>query len=104
MFASIRRYKTTDAAEVTRRVNQGFVPLISEQPGFVAYYVLDSSDGAWTSVSIFQDRAGAEHSNQLAADWARQHVADLLVEGPDITAGEVVAQAPAQPGTQQKAA
>jgi len=104
MFASIRRYRTNDAAEVTRQVNEGFVPLINEQPGFVAYYVLDSGDGTWTSISIFQDRAGAEGSNHLAADWARQHVADLLVAGPDITAGEVVAQASAPPGQQQKAA
>jgi hypothetical protein len=37
MYATVRRYEgVTDPREATRRVNEGFVPLISQVPGFVA--------------------------------------------------------------------
>jgi hypothetical protein len=39
MYATTRRYEgVTDPGEAGRRVNEGFVPLISKMPGFVAYY------------------------------------------------------------------
>ena len=39
MYATVRRYEgVTDPGEAGRRVSKGFVPLISEVPGFVAYY------------------------------------------------------------------
>jgi hypothetical protein len=45
MYATVRRYEgVTDPAEAARRVAEGFVPLISRGPGFVAYYT-DSSFG-----------------------------------------------------------
>jgi hypothetical protein len=43
MYASIRQYQTTHgaAAELARRVQEGFVPIIASAPGFIAYYVVD---------------------------------------------------------------
>ena len=40
MYAAIRRYKIKagSANEITQRGQEGFVPLISGMPGFVAYY------------------------------------------------------------------
>lgn len=90
MYASVRRYKTDHATEITRRVNAEFLPIISQTPGFVAYYGIDSGDGTWTSVSIFETQEGAEDSNQLAADWASQNIASLISGAPKITAGELV--------------
>jgi heme-degrading monooxygenase HmoA len=91
MYASIRRYKTTPGRvdELVQRVNQGFVPLVSRAPGFVGYFVLDAGSDVVASVSIFQDEAGAEESNRLAADWVRANIASLFEGPPEITAGEV---------------
>ncbi len=91
MYASIRRYKTTPgvAAELARRVNQGFVPIISKAPGFVAYYVVDAGNDVVASVSVFQDQAGAEESNRMAADWVKENIASLVSGSPEITAGAV---------------
>jgi hypothetical protein len=72
-------------------VNEGFVPLISQVPGFVAYYWVDAGGGVMTSTSIFQDQTGAQESNRRAADYVRQNLAQLLPKPPQITAGEVVA-------------
>ena len=70
MYATVRRYEgVTDRSEVARLVNEGFVPLISQIPGFVAYFWVDAGGGVMISTSVFQDQAGAEESNRRAADY-----------------------------------
>jgi hypothetical protein len=72
-------------------VNEGFVPIISQIPGFVALYLVDAGGGVMISTSVFEDQAGAEESNRRAADYVRQNLAQLLPNPPQITSGEVVA-------------
>ena len=67
------------------------MPLISKIPGFVAYYWVDAGGGVMISTSIFQDQAGEEKSNTTAKGWARENLAALLPNPPQITAGKVVA-------------
>jgi len=88
MYISIRQYKTKQAKEFTKRVNESGVAIISKVSGFIAYYAIETADG-WASVSIFKDKAGAEESNRKAPEWVKQHAAGLVV-GPEITAGETV--------------
>lgn len=46
MFATVRRYEgVTNPSEAARGVSEGFVPLISQIPGFVAYYLLGRCGG-----------------------------------------------------------
>jgi hypothetical protein len=93
MYATLRRYdgiKNPD--ELAKRVREGFVPLISEHRGFVAYYwVDDSEEGVMFSTSVFEDQADEEDSNRLAADFVKENLAELLPNPPTITAGRVVA-------------
>ncbi|MEU1851152.1 hypothetical protein ABZ499_18225 [Streptomyces sp. NPDC019990] len=92
MYAVIRRYEgVADAAEAGRRVHEGFVPLIRQVRGFVAYHFVDAGDGVMVSTGVFQDRAGAEESTERAADFVRDRLAELLPQPPQVTAGEVVA-------------
>jgi quinol monooxygenase YgiN len=97
MYATVRRYEgSPDPAEVGRRVGEGFVPLLREIEGFVAYYWVDAGNGVMVSTSVFEDQAAAEASNQRAADWVREEdLGDLYPNPPQITGGEVVASAPA---------
>jgi len=92
MYATVRRYEgVSNPTEAAQRVNEGFVPLISQIPGFVAYYWVDAGSGVMMSTSVFQDQASAEESNRRAADYVRQNLVSLLPNPPQITAGEVVA-------------
>ncbi|WP_055715341.1 hypothetical protein [Streptomyces torulosus] len=94
MYAAVRRYEgVTDPAEAARLVNEGFVPLMRQVPGFVAYYWVDAGDGVMVSTSVFQDRAGAEESISRASDFVRDNLASLLPDPPEVMAGEVVASA-----------
>ncbi|GAA3255535.1 hypothetical protein Slala03_50150 [Streptomyces lavendulae subsp. lavendulae] len=92
MYAVVRRYEqVSDPAEAGRRVDEGFVPLLRQVPGFVAYYWVDAGGGVMVSMSVFEDQAGAEASIKRAADFVRDNLASLLPEPPQVTAGQVVA-------------
>src|SRR5215510_1420015 len=93
MYATVRRYEgVTNPREAGRRVNEGFVPIISQLPGFVAYYWVDAGGGVMISTSIFQDEVSEEESNRKAAEWlAQNNMGSLLPNPPTITAGKVVA-------------
>ncbi len=91
MYVAVRRYqvKAGSMDEIVRRAQEGFVPLIRQAPGFVAYYgVVTGTDRLFT-VSIFQDQPGADELTRLAADWVRQNLAELVEGPPDLQAGEV---------------
>jgi hypothetical protein len=100
MHIAIRHYHTDPASvdEITRRVNEGFIPRIKDVEGFLAYYVVDAGAGEVSTVSVFEDQAGAEESTRVAADWVRQNLAELLPDPPEITAGEVGAYEAASAG------
>jgi hypothetical protein len=92
MYVTVRRYEgVADSGEATRRVNEGFIQLVSQIPGFVAYYFVDAGAGVMISTSVFQDQASAEESNKRAAQYVRENLASVLPNPPQITAGEAVA-------------
>jgi len=80
IYASIRHYKTNPgaAAKIARRVDEGFLPIISNAPGFFAYFVLDTGDDTDALISVFQDQAEADESNRMAADWVKENIASLF--------------------------
>ena len=94
MHLAIRRYQVDPASmdEIIRHVNEGFIPIIKDVQGFLAYYALDTGDfvkGVLASVSVFEDREGAEESINMVTDYIRQNLASLMPNPPEITAGEV---------------
>src|SRR4051794_30034475 len=93
MHVAIRRYQMDPVSvdEVMRQVNEGFIPIIKDADGFLAYYALNVGAGEIATVSVFEDQAGAEESSRRAADWVRNNLAALLPDPPEVTAGEVEA-------------
>jgi hypothetical protein len=90
MHAAIRQYQVAGSVdEVIREINEGFLPIIKDASGFQAYYALDAGLGRLATVSVFEDRAGAEESTRMAADYIRENMASLLPEPPEVLQGEV---------------
>lgn len=83
MYIAIRRLKVKSGLfdEATQRINNGFVPLISEMPGFVEYIVMQAGDETGVTISVFEKQEQAEESNRKAAAWVSQNLAPLA-EGP----------------------
>jgi hypothetical protein len=92
VYAAIRqgKAKTGMAEELTRRIKEGAIPIISDVPGFMAYYVVYAPDDTVTAISIFNDYAGAEESNRRALTWIEQNLAPLLAGPATALAGPVI--------------
>ncbi len=78
MFAVIRHYHfdTKDSAEIDRLIQEEFVPIIRKAQGFVRYYWLDTGAGEGASFGVFKDKAGADESVRLAADFVRANAGE----------------------------
>ncbi len=92
MYVAIRRYQVEPGArdEVTRQVRDGFVPIISQAPGSRGYEWIQGEDGSMISVSLFDDKAGADDSVRAAKDFVAEHLAQHVPQPPEVTEGEVL--------------
>ena len=92
MSVAVRRYDgVTDPQKAGQLVDEGFVPLISEMPGFVAHYTVDAGDGVLVGISVFEHKDAEEQSTFRAGEFVAEHLAPLMPNPPQVTAGEVVA-------------
>jgi hypothetical protein len=93
MFAVIRHYHfdPKDSAEIDRRIREEFVPIVKSAKGFVRYYWLDTGDGEGASLSVYKDKAGADESVRLAADYVKENLSKLLTQKPEIIQGPIKA-------------
>ena len=70
MYVTVRRYEgVTNPSEAGRQVKEAFLPVISEIPGFIAYYWVDAGGGVMISTSVFQDKAGVRNRTEEQPLW-----------------------------------
>ena len=86
MYVTVRRYEgVTGPQKAGQLIHEGFIPLIHELPGFVAYYWVDAEDGVMISTSVFEDKDAEEESTFLAGAFVAEHLASLLPNRPQIS-------------------
>ena len=91
MYVAVRRYEgVSDSQKVAQLVEEVYVPIISEMPGFAAYYLVDAGDGVMVSSSVFEHKDAEEQSNFRAGEFTAEHLLPLSPNPPQVTAGEVV--------------
>jgi hypothetical protein len=92
MYVAVRRYEgVTDPQKVAKLGQEGFVPIISQMPGFVAHYLVDAGDGVMVATSVFEHKDAEEQSTFVAGEFVVEDLGPLSPNRPQITAGEVVA-------------
>jgi hypothetical protein len=93
MYMVIRHYHDIDPAYAQRSLERNrtsLVPLLRQQPGFIAYYTLEGEDGTVVSIGVYESKEEAERSNQIAAEWTKQNSSEFVRRSPRITQGEVL--------------
>jgi heme-degrading monooxygenase HmoA len=92
VFTIIRRFTLTRGSteEVARRVQDSFVPLLRNLPGFRGYYLLNGGPDVLVSIRIFDSAAEALASNEIAANWMRDNVLEFTKGMPEVLAGNVL--------------
>ena len=85
MYAAIRqgKAKAGKAEELTRRIKEGAIPVISGVDGFMGYYVVYAPDDTVIAISLFNNFAAAEESNKRALAWIEHDLAPLLDRAGD---------------------
>jgi hypothetical protein len=89
VYATIRTYAKSDLAAELAGNQESVKAHMSAVPGFRAYYFIATADGGGTSVTVCDDQAGTDASNQAAAAWITENLPALEVAAPTISAGEV---------------
>ena len=92
MHMSIRQYPVAwgKVDETIRRTHDGFLPIVSGLPGFIAYQVMNPGDTTIISVSLFETEDGGNECSRRATEWVREYLGDLVMGPPRIMAGPVV--------------
>ena len=92
MHAVVRRYRGASALnELLGQRSQDVERLLSDVPGFVAYYAIRAGDELAT-VTVCDNQAGTQESSRRAAEWVRQNLTGATVGAPEITEGEAFIQ------------
>lgn len=89
MFASIRKYNgaPTFADELGKKQEE-LKSVLMPVSGFNAYYLIKTGDGAVT-MTVCENRAGAEESNRVEATWLKDKFPTFSTRAPEITTGEL---------------
>lgn len=91
MHVTVRRYEgVADPPGTAKKIQEGFMPLLSGIPGFVEYLWVDLGQGTMLSISLFEDLAHAIESNQLSAGWVAMNMPSLLPQACRIESGKVM--------------
>ena len=88
MYATIRSYSESGLADVLVEREGEVKDLISTIDGFRAYYAVRTGAGT-TTISVFDDQAGAEASTAAAAGWIAENLQDASFGAPQVSTGEV---------------
>jgi hypothetical protein len=65
------------------------VDVVSGASGLRAYYLIRAGSDT-ISVTVCNDEAGAQQTNELAASWIRENMPDAASSPPEVAVGEVV--------------
>jgi 4-diphosphocytidyl-2C-methyl-D-erythritol kinase len=89
LFASFRKYNSapTLADELSKKQDE-IKTALKVISGFHAYYLMKTGDGA-VSVTLCENRNGAEESNRVEATWLKDKFPTFASRPPEITIGDL---------------
>jgi hypothetical protein len=107
MFVTIRRYSPKNGAvnkaslELLRRqIQDDFLPIIQEVPGFRAYYALNVDNREVITLSFCDHPEGAAECSRCAAEYTLRNPLVYELGRPEVTEAEVLThlEVPPEPG------
>jgi hypothetical protein len=103
MFVTIRRYSPKNGAvnkasmELLRRqIQDQFLPVIQQIPGFKAYYVLNVADREVLTLTFCQSEEGTAEANRCASDYTMRNPLVYELGQPEVTESQVLTSVESQ--------
>ena len=98
MFVTIRRYSPKNGAAnkasmelLRRQIQDGFLSIIEQVPGFRAYYVLNVDNREVITLSFCDTQEGTAESSRCAAEYTLRNPLVYELGQPEVTESEVLA-------------
>src|SRR3954454_11552071 len=95
MHATVRKYSgkgSKELIDLLEKRQSDVKQLITSIKGFVSYSLVRTADGGF-SVSVYQDKAGADESVKQAREWIGQNASATGAGVPTMSEGSVVLHA-----------
>jgi hypothetical protein len=90
-YALVRRYSATgNVDQLQQTLNQGYLPQISQEPGFVQYLVIATEQNQIVTVTVFDNQADQQAAENREATWIQQNLAELLPSPAEVLDGDVI--------------
>ena len=94
MYATIRIYSEAEGlADAVAEHKAEIGGLFQEIGGFRSYHIVKTGPASAASITVCDDQAGAEASNQVARDWIVANLGHLSISAPEVHVGEVAMSA-----------
>ena len=94
MHAVVRNYSGAGAKQLFDLLEQrkaDVEAVIRKVPGLMSYTLLRGGDGG-VSVTVCEDKAGADESLKVARDWIQKNASNIGASPPTIMEGSVILQ------------
>jgi hypothetical protein len=94
MHAVVRTYSGQGAEELFDLLDSNKITierLIRGMKGFISYSLVRTDNGGFT-VSVFQDKTGADDSIRVAREWISKYAGAVGAAPPKVTEGSVLLQ------------
>ena len=94
MHAVVRNYSGAGAKQLFDLLEQRKVEVesvIRKVPGLVSYTLVRSGDGGM-SVTVCEDKVGADESVKVAREWIQKNASNIHANPPVVTEGSVIVE------------
>jgi hypothetical protein len=90
MYATIRNYASAAGlADAVAANREEILEIFGRIDGFRHYFMVATGGDSAVSITVCDDRAGAEATNAAARDYIAQKLTHLTVDPPEVHVGEV---------------
>lgn len=111
MFVTIRRYSPKNGSinkaslELLRRqIQNDFLPIVQQIPGFHGYYMISVDDRELMTVSLYETPEGTAECGRCAAEYTLRNPLVFELGQPEITDGQVLISGQVSPELEPHAA
>lgn len=90
MYIIVRKYSTDALDIVVEKIQHEFVPLISQTPGFIDYYLVPLNKTEVMIVNMYDTEVNAKQSHEMALQWVSENIAYMYSGPPQVMEGEAI--------------
>ncbi len=90
-FTVIRTYKLEGTYDqVTQAINSGYLPTLQQEPGYLGYSLVTTSETEITTIATFASQADYDNASADEGDWVAQNLAQYLPAPATVQKGNAV--------------